>query len=325
MRIVLLFFVLLLTKSVQAQDPIYSQFFSTPLEINPAFVGITYLPKFHLNYRNQWPQANAYQTYTASYDQYFSSIKSGVGLSIQVDNSGGGILQRSKANLTYGYTVRLRNKRQMKFGLEGGVIQNRLDWNKLVFLDQINPVDGSTTPTNELAPNDLTKTILDFGAGFLFVTEDFYVGFGVKHINTPAENFITRENEINNKLPMRMTFHAGYQYEIVEGSKYRKGISISPSLLIANQGKFNQLNLGAIMDYKSILVGAHYRHTSENPDAIIGYLGYEYQMYTVGYSYDYNISEIAGLGGAHELSLTINLDYNAGERINYNDCFELFR
>ena len=46
-------------ESVQAQDPAFSQFFASPLTLNPALTG-----KFNGtlrvagNYRNQWPQIN---------------------------------------------------------------------------------------------------------------------------------------------------------------------------------------------------------------------------------------------------------------------------
>ena len=53
-----------------AQDPHFSQFFSSPMTLNPAFTG-----KFNgqvraaANYRNQWPTINrAYETGTVSID-----------------------------------------------------------------------------------------------------------------------------------------------------------------------------------------------------------------------------------------------------------------
>jgi len=67
----MLFAIMLLgVKKVCSQDPHFSQFFSSPLTLNPAFCG-----KFNgtiraaANYRDQWPSINrAYQTATASVD-----------------------------------------------------------------------------------------------------------------------------------------------------------------------------------------------------------------------------------------------------------------
>src|SRR5215467_13981709 len=61
---------LMICINVLAQDPHFSQFFSSPLTLNPAFTG-----KFNgqvraaANYRNQWPTINrAYETGTVSVD-----------------------------------------------------------------------------------------------------------------------------------------------------------------------------------------------------------------------------------------------------------------
>ncbi|MFQ3327045.1 MAG: hypothetical protein ACI8YC_001686, partial [Salibacteraceae bacterium] len=55
-----------------SQDPIYSQFYSNPLYLNPALAGVERCPRFVMNYRNQWPGISSgggnYVTYSASYD-----------------------------------------------------------------------------------------------------------------------------------------------------------------------------------------------------------------------------------------------------------------
>lgn len=70
------FFILLVTLmwsfSLQAQDPIYSQYYAAPIQLNPAFAGNTYTPHIAINYRNQWPSLNqAYVSYSVSYSQFF--------------------------------------------------------------------------------------------------------------------------------------------------------------------------------------------------------------------------------------------------------------
>ena len=70
MKFFVTFFFITIAANVLAQDPHFSQFFSSPLTLNPAFTG-----KFDgqvraaANYRNQWPTINqAYETGTASVD-----------------------------------------------------------------------------------------------------------------------------------------------------------------------------------------------------------------------------------------------------------------
>ncbi|MFZ9207484.1 MAG: type IX secretion system membrane protein PorP/SprF, partial [Sediminibacterium sp.] len=55
---------------VSAQDPHFSQFFASPLTINPALTG-KFDGKYRItsNHRNQWPTINnAFITTTASFD-----------------------------------------------------------------------------------------------------------------------------------------------------------------------------------------------------------------------------------------------------------------
>src|SRR5215210_2094180 len=54
----------------RAQDPNFSQFFVSPLTLNPALTGkFDGVMRVAGNYRNQWPSINnAYTTYTASAD-----------------------------------------------------------------------------------------------------------------------------------------------------------------------------------------------------------------------------------------------------------------
>ena len=79
MRIYLPFlFVVFSLSKVLAQDPVFSQFFAAPLQLNPAFAGVSHAPRFMLNHRNQWPTwPNAYQTYAIAYEQalpFFSAL-----------------------------------------------------------------------------------------------------------------------------------------------------------------------------------------------------------------------------------------------------------
>src|SRR6476659_10443751 len=87
--------------SLKAQDPNFSQFFVSPLTLNPALTG-KFDGVFRVagNYRNQWPTINnAFTTYTISVDgsilknRIAENDQLGVGVMAFSDKSGNGVLQ----------------------------------------------------------------------------------------------------------------------------------------------------------------------------------------------------------------------------------------
>ena len=69
-RILLMWMGMVVVVVVTAQDPHFSQFFSSPLTLNPAFTG-KFFGTYRVagNYRNQWPTINnAFTSATASVD-----------------------------------------------------------------------------------------------------------------------------------------------------------------------------------------------------------------------------------------------------------------
>ena len=73
LRILSLSCAIVLAVAVQAQDIHFSQFYMSPLNLNPAMTGVMNCNhRFVANYRNQWSsilKQNAYNTYSLSYDQ----------------------------------------------------------------------------------------------------------------------------------------------------------------------------------------------------------------------------------------------------------------
>jgi len=133
--------------AVNAQDPIFSQYFASPIHLNPAFTGLSEAPRFGLNYRNQLPLFGSYRTYvtySATYDQYFESLKSGFGIQLLSDEAGEGILKNNKVALLYGYRIpMLRKGHYLKGGLEFGIVNFRYDWDQFVFGDQIQDLENT--------------------------------------------------------------------------------------------------------------------------------------------------------------------------------------
>src|SRR5688572_20399902 len=89
----LLFFAFILsvffTTVSQGQDIQFSQFYGSPLYLNPAFTGGAHNYRAILHQRLQWPGLEAkYSTSLFSADGYFNDYKSGLGLVFFKDTQG---------------------------------------------------------------------------------------------------------------------------------------------------------------------------------------------------------------------------------------------
>ena len=325
---------LLITASVSAQDPVFSQFFAAPLNINPAFAGVTYAPRLSLSYRNQWPSwPNAYRSYSATYEQPIEALNSGLGVFVLADDAGNGIYQTNAFNFIYSYQVRASEDLFLKLGFEGGLHQTRLDWEKLVFEDQLDPRIGleEGTFSSETPPERFTQTNFDLGTGLLIYHTNYYGGISLKHINRADESWLNLNENLNLGRPMRLTLHAGAEFNVNAGNNRLGATFISPNILYMRQGPFTQLQLGTYAGYESVFGGLWYRHTVENADAVIGLVGVRYGVLRIAYSYDVTVSglSLAATGGAHEISVSISLEdsriiKDKRRRNRNNNCFKMF-
>lgn len=318
------------------QDPIYSQFYNAHLQLNAAMAGNTRGPLIQLNYRNQWPAlGNIYSTYSISYDQYISSIKSGIGLMIQTDNAGDGTLKSTGLTGFYSYRLRVRDDIYIKGGLEAGFVNLGLDWNKLQFGDAIDAAIGPISPggipfpSQESVPGQTSKNYLNIGAGVVMFSPKYYFGLGFKNINTPDISFLGNTNSSANaslSLPMRISLHAGTQILIRKGNKNSEPTFISPNVMFLRQSGFNQVNAGAYLSVNKIQGGVWYRHSVYNGDAFIFSFGVKKDFLKITYSFDLTISQLSvRQGGSHEVGLVFNFDYLYPKKQDYNDCFAIFR
>ncbi|MCF6171185.1 MAG: type IX secretion system membrane protein PorP/SprF [Bacteroidales bacterium] len=302
-----IFFVLMVSGGLsQAQDAQFSQFYANPLYLNPALAGATECGRAILNYRNQWRNfSNAYVTYNLSYDQNLPGINSGFGVLVMNDRQGDGALSRTSASLYYAYKLKVSDPIVISFGVKGGYYQERLEWDKLIFADQINPTTGEIdNPTAENRPPKDNVSVVDFSAGaVLGYYDEWFVGVAVDHLTQPNLSFY---DDPNSKLPMKITAHGGVTVNITQGmlgNDDPDDFILQPNILYMQQDKFHQLNLGLYLKKSPLVVGAWFRHNFQNPDAFIALVGITFNHIRFGYSYDVTVSKLSGSGGSHELSL----------------------
>ena len=313
-HIILLVTVLFIALGARGQDAHFSQFYANPLYLNPAFAGAKVCPRVVTNYRNQWPSIpGSYVSYNASFDMHFDALAGGLGVMFTSDRSGQGVLTEQTVSLIYAVRIRLSREWFLKAGLQASFFQKHLDWSKLTFGDQINSKWGFSNITAEKGPSDGSGEYnlmdVDFSSGFMVYNNRFFGGVAVHHL-VPVD--VAFEGE--SYLPMKITGHVGYMIPLNGGKRMRPGDpSISPNFVYMNQGPFHQYNWGAYFKKAPMIFGLWYRHFVAQDgwasDAIIAQVGFEYDKFKFGYSYDITISELASpSGGAHEFSFA--LDFN---------------
>jgi type IX secretion system PorP/SprF family membrane protein len=299
-------FCVLSVSSALAQDPEFTQFYSNPLYLNPAFAGTDKCPRLVMNYRNQWPNlTGSFVTTCASYDQHVETISGGLGLMVMNDRAAQNTLNTTTVSGIYSYQQAINRKFSIKAGFQASYFQKTLDWSKLTFNDMIDPRKGFIYETNDIPRGGGVKNV-DFSAGLLGFSKMFYGGFAVHHLNEPNESLIVGTS----RLPMKYTIHGGAVIPIKK--KYGEGTKLSPNILYRRQGEFQQLNLGMYVSKGPIVAGVWFRGLlfgDKYRDSFIATIGVQNDNIRVGYSYDVTISELTpATGGSHEVSLAISFD-----------------
>ena len=285
-----------------AQDPIFTQFYSNPVYLNPAFAGSNKCPRIVSNFRNQWPGFSGdFITTSLTYDQYVDKIKGGLGIILMSDQIAK-TLKSNEASFVYSYHQHLSRKFTLNFGIQGTYISKSVDRSNLTFGDMIHPRRGFVLSTQDVI-NYAPVDIFDFSAGILGYTDKFYVGFATHHLTEPSFSYISTNN--TSFLNRRYTAHAGTEISLNSKSLFsEEEKSLSPSVLFIKQGDFQQLNFGLYYRKGNYVVGAWYREG----DSFIVTLGMNTKLLRIGYSYDLTTSQIGVYsGGSHEISIALKL------------------
>lgn len=268
-RLVLLF--CLISLKGLSQDHVYSQFYNSPLYLNPALTGqFKGDIRMNLIYRNQWSGLGGDLSHmSASADLNIPKFGGGVGLQFTRSSEGIAFLRKNNIAATYSYSVGGEDF-VASFGLQAGFTNRQIDLDKLVFADQINMntgfVPGSSTAAQ--LPDVSRRFYLDAGAGINLVFHKFMMGAAVYHMNKPDESF----TDVQAKLPMRIVANASLRFALVPQYDYYEddGIYVIPSLVYYQQAASRAISIGTQFKYRSVNAGLWYRTSGQNtPNAIV--------------------------------------------------------
>lgn len=292
-----------------AQDVSFSQFYSNPLYLNPAFAGSIDVPRVALQYRNQWPGLdNAYRTYSLGFDLPVESLKGGFGIFLMNDAQANSALNKMQADFMYSRAVSLNKKYNLRGAIQAGVHQNSLVWSKLIFPDNLDPNFGNHGVSQETPIADPNFSYFDVSSGILLYSENLFFGISGHHLNEPKQSYYQGQEDVA-VLFRKYTLHAGAVLKIFRQGHLRKKFDLSPQIILQQQGNFRQFNYGLLANRKGMTAGVWVRQDfGLNYDAVIFLLGFIKPRWQLTYSYDWTISGLAGLtSGTSEISLSFLL------------------
>ena len=297
---------LLVMRSANAQDPSFSQFFSSPLNINPALTAnINADWRLISNLRDQWiGPASPYVTGTISFDSKIMQNKVpnveteyniiGVGGMLMFDYAMSGVVKSTYASLNLSYNIKLMEDdyRKQRIGLGFGAIygSRRIDFSRIDFEEQFTGYGFNTNlPTGETALSNM-KPYFSPSAGIVYTysTPNSNFDFGVAgfHLNKPKQTFLEDEHQY---LAMRKVVHANFEKFLNER------VVLNTNAIYQFQSQANYFSVGGALGYylgdaaQSLLTGGLW-YWSKN--ALIPYVGLAYKDFQFGVSVDITTSKL---------------------------------
>jgi len=328
-RITILIYLLNTMSVVVAQDIHFSQYNYTPLLTNPALTGaFDGSQRVMINYKNQWGSiANPYETYTfcgdmglyrkADRKNYF-----GVGVILFSDMAGDTKFGTTQASFSASYHVAVSPHSIISTGFQAGVAQRSLGGDELRWDNQYDKDMGYNSSMLSHEPGNMKSMFFgDYSAGFRWnYTTDgnekdinkvikTNLGMAFYHINQPKINFYDMVEE---KTHMKLVLHGDLSLPL---NQFDNTV-LQPSYFFIKQGPSMEFLFGTMARYSldqklyyrsknieaAISIGTFYRLR----DALVIATLIEYDHFTLGLSYDINLSGLRTASksrGGPEISL----------------------
>lgn len=306
LRIAVLILLLIPARSLNAQDPSFSQFFSSPLNINPALTAnINSDWRLISNLRDQWiGPASPYVTGTVSYDTKILQNKIpnveteeniiGVGGMLMFDRAMSGIVKSTYASLNLSYSIKLSETDDYKerLGIGFGAIYGtrNMDFSRVDFEEQFTGHGfNRNLPTGETALSNM-KPYVSASAGLTYSASNeknnFDIGIAAFHLNKPRQTFLKDDNEF---LAIRKVAHVNFETFINDRTV------LNTNGIYQYQKGANYFSVGGAMGYYmgnnlESMITAGLWYWSSN--AVIPYVGITYQDLQFGVSYDITTSKL---------------------------------
>ena len=312
-----------ITNNTQAQDMDNAQYYNNPTYYNPANVGITMGLKSRLNYRKQWTGLSGdYHSYSFSTDIAERSLPGagGIGIIANQEVAGKGVLKTNSIGFIPSVRIPLSKNTIFQLGALVSLVTQQLNWDNLVFGDELDPRWGNVNPSSFAGPAREKVVYPDFSFGGIFQFQgdnmEGSIGAAVHHITRPNQSYF----DINSRLPRKFVYNLDFVITVSEEQGYyskRKGFKLNPGLMVINQSNLWMYSVGMNIYMSHVYLGLWYKNQSleydefSNLTAMAGInipFNNESRM-KIMYSYEFNInSKYNFTGPSHQISLIFEFE-----------------
>lgn len=319
-KITLLFILILycdtFSNKLIGQDLHYSQYFNTPLNLNPALTAYTQSQyRFTLNNKNQWASVTIpYKTFSASFESKILNFKRkktflGLGILFNKDEAGDSKYGTTQLGLSFSVVKSLNNSNSniISLGMQAAFYQRSIDYTQLYFPEQWNGSISTIGSGNSeiFTVNQFNFFDLSAGINWFWAPSSmlkFNTGFSSWHLNQPNQSLMDDES-----ANLNIKYQVYTDIEINTNQPF----NILPGIFYANQGPYKEFIVGARLYYKihqdrrsffAMSTGLYFRGN----DAVIIYLGMDFKNLKLGATYDINVSSLSVASsylGGMEISL----------------------
>ena len=278
------------------QDPHYTQYMYNMSVMNPAYAGSKENLSMGLLYRKQWVEIEDAPT-TGTFFGH-SAVGKNVGLGLSVISDKIGPVEENNVYGDFSYTLNLGGDHKLAFGVKLGLTFHNVG----LFSD----INYTLPQQNDPAfSRDITNTYFNFGSGFFYYTNKYYLGLSVPNMLKSTHFDVQRSAE---ELQFGTeTSHyfltGGYVFDINQSVKFKpffmlkSAFSAPTSLDVSTNFLFNE----------KFEVGATYR-LDDSFGAMVNYA--INPSLRIGYAYDHIVSDLnVTTPSSHEIILLYDLNF----------------
>jgi type IX secretion system PorP/SprF family membrane protein len=306
---------IIFTNVLHGQDIHFSQYFNSPLSLNPSQTGNFEGDwRAYVNYRDQWRAiAYPFKTFSFGYDRKLQLQKHDIGIGAYAFNDKSGIFLNCTEFYLSGSYRKMINENNFSGGLQVGYVMKSVNYDKIAFPDDYNVAINAFDPNFNQTDNgksQLSYLDVNLGVGWSRKINKYEpeIGFSFFHINQPSESFEGNANAT--KLAMRSAFFASVKTELNPNLYLKPGMLLymmrgSRDMMIGSQAGYTLP--GNRFNVKEVYGGLYLRNGLADPtDAIVIMFGAQVRKVAINVSYDLSISSMRvynNYRGAFELSI----------------------